>query len=243
MDKKYIPALIISVSLIISALIFGTFFYQAQKDENTLKSVGIASTQFESDTVKWNINLEEKVGPENLKDGYKKINSQINRIITILSKQGIETSNINKKPINVYESYEYKNQNGNQQRIFSGYRVTQSFYIVSNKVDKIEDIAYNPLSLLENNIVIRNSNLQYYYSNIDKLKKEIISKAAANARERANKMLEHTDVNLGKTLSLNSGVFQITEPHSTRVSSSGIYETSTKKKQIRVTVHAIYKIK
>jgi hypothetical protein len=109
-------------------------------------------------------------------------------------------------------------------------------------VESVEELVYNPEELFEENIIIKNSQLQYFYSKIDELKKEIISSAAVNARERAGKMIENTGMKLGKTLSLNSGVFQITEPYSTEVSSSGIYNTSTRKKQIRVTVHAVYQL-
>jgi hypothetical protein len=38
-------------------------------------------------------------------------------------------------------------------------------------------------------------------------------------------------------------VFQITEPYSTEVSSLGIYDTSTRKKQISVTASAVFAIK
>ena len=243
MFKNNVGVLFISLAVIISSIIGGLFFYQAQKPQNTIKTVGIASHQFTADTIKWNITLEEKVGPDHLKKGYQKLDEQIKNLRDILKNNGIELENIDKKPINVNEEYEYKNNNGSQEKIFSGYRLSQNLYVVSKKVDSIENLVYNPVSLLDNNINARHSNLQYYYSKIDELKKDIIGKAAANAEERAEKMLENTDMKIGKTISLNSGVFQITEPNSTRVSSSGIYQTSTRKKEIKVTVHATYLLK
>ena len=73
--------------------------------------------------------------------------------------------------------------------------------------------------------------------------KELVSLETMNAKERAEKMLEQTDVKLGKLISVRSGVFQITEPYSTEVSSLGIYDTSTRKKQISVTASAVITIK
>ncbi|MCL7972923.1 MAG: SIMPL domain-containing protein, partial [marine benthic group bacterium] len=42
--------------------------------------------------------------------------------------------------------------------------------------------------------------------------------------------------------SARAGVFQITEPFSTDVAAYGIYDTSSRKKEIRVTVHAVFVI-
>ncbi len=207
--------------------------------------MGVASKQFTSDTVKWSIFLQETAAPDNLKVGYEKLNQQLEGITQELEKLGINVDSINKKPINVYEEYDFKNSmNGKgEERVFTGFRLQQNLFIISKKVDELENLAFNPMILFEKGIVINSSNLEYYSSRIDDLKKEIIAEATANARERGIKMLENTDVKLGKMLSLNSGVFQITEPYSTSVSSSGIYDTSTRDKQIRVTVHAVFSIK
>lgn len=235
--KGYI---IITVGIVIAAIILGSFFFQAQKTRNTINVVGIATKQFEADTIKWRITLEENVNPEQLKMGYVKINEQYKKLMQELKDKGISVDNVNKSPVTSYEQYNYTPDN---ERKLVAYRIQQSLYIITDKIEEIEELAYNPLVLLDKDIIIKNTDLQYYSSRIDQYKKEIIADAAANAGERAEKMLANTDVKVGKMLSINSGVFQITEPYSTRVSSGGIYDTSTRKKQIRVTVHAVFEIK
>lgn len=234
---------IISLAFVISAIIGGIFFYEAQKPENTIRSVGSFSKNFSSDTAKWNISLETKTKADELKSGYRQLNQQREKLINILESHGIAAENLEQNPINVYENYDYITKEGSQKRVFTGYELSQNFYIISNQIDVIEELVYNPEAFFEEDIIIKNSKLQYFYSKIDDLKKEIISSAAVNARARAEKMIKNTEMELGKTLSLNSGVFQITEPYSTEVSSSGIYNTSTREKQIRVTVHAVYQLK
>lgn len=243
MGNEIKKALIVSMALIIAALILGGFFYQAQKPQHTIRVVGIASRKFEADTVKWSINLEAEAGPGQLKDGYEKLNRQIETLEGFLAGIGISSENINRKPVNIFKQYQHIEKNGLRERIFTGYRLNQNFYIITNEIEEIENLAYNPVPLMDKGVIISQSRLQYYSSNIDELKKEIIAEATANARARAEKMVENTNVKVGKTLSLSSGVFQITEPYSTRVSSSGIYDTSTRKKQIRVTVHAVFALK
>ncbi len=234
--------LIISIALVISSLILGVFFYQAQKETNTLKVVGLASEEFTADRVKWNITIEEEISGDNLKKGYLKLQDSTNKLQAVLKEIGIKGENINRKPVNVYKEYDYVNENGINNRVFKGYKLKQDFYVISDKVDQIEELNFDPIKLLDKGVIIQNSNLQYFYSNIDQLKKDIISEAMVNAKERANRILDNTDLSLGKTLSIKSGVFQITEPYSTNVSSGGVYNTSTKDKEIRVTVHAVFEI-
>ena len=236
-DSK--AALIIGISIIIAAIIAGSFFYLAKQPQKTIKVVGIASEPYVSDIIKFSISLEENTDPDNLKSGHEKLESQRKNLYLLLEKIGINAEDIHKKPIEVFREFEYNNGN----RTFVAYRLNQNFYIVSKKIQQIEELAYNPVEFLNNDIYIRNLDLQYFYSGIDRLKKDLVAKATANARERANKMLENTDVKVGKALSLRSGVFQITEPLSTNVSSSGIYNTNSKEKQISVTAHATFEIK
>lgn len=235
--KGYI---IITVGIVIAAIIFGSFFFQAQKPRNIINVVGIATKRFEADTIKWRITLEETANPKELELGYTKISEQYKKLMQELKNRGISVDNVNKKPVISYEEYNY---NQDKERKLIAYRIQQSLYIITDKIDEIEELAFNPLVLLDKEIIIKNSDLQYYSSKIDQYKKEIIADAADNAGERAEKMLANTDVKIGRMLSINSGVFQITEPYSTRVSSGGIYDTSTRKKQIRVTVHAVFEIK
>ncbi|MCF7884993.1 MAG: SIMPL domain-containing protein, partial [Candidatus Marinimicrobia bacterium] len=67
--------------------------------------------------------------------------------------------------------------------------------------------------------------------------------AAQNARARANRIIESTDLKIKKMISAKSGVFQITERYSTRVAGYGIHNTSSRNKTIKVTVRAQFKVK
>lgn len=87
---------------------------------------------------------------------------------------GIGTENIHRKPVYVYEDYEYKEDKGMKERIFKGYRLQQNLYIISDEVTEIEELAFNPITLLDQEIIIRNSNLEYYSSRIDELKKKLL---------------------------------------------------------------------
>ncbi|MGM0603053.1 MAG: SIMPL domain-containing protein [Bacillota bacterium] len=235
--------IILSISIIIAALILGGFFYQAVNKENTIKVVGVAKRPFEADTLKWSVDLETEVGPQKLQQGYLIMKDRLLNFKEEISKIGIETQQFNVQPIQVTKEFDYIYKDGNSERVFRGYRLNQYIFLITKNIDQVENLVLNPLELYSKNIFIKNSNLQYYFSEIDNLKKEIIAEATVNARERAERMLEETDLKPDKVLSMNSGIFQITEPYSTDTSSMGIYNTSSRNKEISVTAHAVFSIK
>lgn len=229
-----VPFLLLGLSIMLSALIFGFFFYQSRVSRDYVEVVGSAAERFESDIVKWNITFEENTGFENIGQGYRNIQDKRDRLIAILSSQRIPEEGININPINT--------QNRWEDGKVIGYTLQQSLFIISEVIEKVENLALNPGELLESNIFFQRSSLEYFYSKIDLLKKDLLTKAAKNARERAEKILQDSPYRPGRMISAKAGVFQIIEPYSTEVESYGMYNTSSRKKDITVTVHAKFLI-
>jgi len=233
---------IITAGIIASALILGSFFYQAISDQSTIKVVGISKRAFRADKLKWSLTFESHVGRNELEKGYLEMEKKLNDFKEEIEAVGISAEQFNVQPTTVDKEYGYINENGNSRRIFKGYHLRQYLFLVTEDIEKVEDLVLNPLKLYKKNIIINASNLEYFYSNIDQLKKDIIAEATINAQERAEKMLENTDLKLGKVNSMRSGIFQITEPYSTDASSMGIYNTSSRDKEISVTAHVVFSI-
>ncbi|MDD5014650.1 MAG: SIMPL domain-containing protein [Atribacterota bacterium] len=225
-----VPFLLLGLSIMLSALIFGYFFYQSRMSRDYVEVVGAATERFESDIVKWNITIEENTGLENIGEGYRKIQDKRDRLMKILNGREVPEEGININPINT--------QNRWEDGKIVGYTLRQSLFIISEVIEKIENLALNPDELLENNIFFQSSSLEYFYSKIDLLKKDLLTMATKNARERAEKILQDSPYHPGRMISAKAGVFQIIEPYSTEVESYGMHNTSSRKKDITVTVHA-----
>lgn len=228
-------AAVLGLSIVLASLVFGVFFYQSRRPQQSISVVGTASKQYEADTVKWSLTLTERTGLDDLSGGRRRLHQALQELIVFLNERGVQSEQISIIPPNVYELY---GSSG-----VEGYRLEQEVYIISRDVDTIDDLALNVIPVLDRDIDIYRTRLEYFYSNLDELKKNMVADATQNARERALEMLKGTDVTLGKLRTLRQGVFQITQPHSTEVSSMGIHDTSTKKKQISVTAHATFEIK
>jgi len=223
--------LLLGLSIIVAAMVFGFFFYQTRVSRDYVQVVGAATEGFESDIVKWNITFEENTDLVNIRDGYRNIQEKRDRLIAILKIQGITEEDININPITTQKRW---NRDGE----VVGYALNQLLFIISSEVEEIEGLALNPDELLDQNIFFQISSLEYFYSGIDTLKKNLLALATRNARERAEMILQESGHQAGKMIWSQAGVFQIIEPYSTEVQSYGIYNTSSRKKEIKVTVHA-----
>ena len=72
--------LILGVSIVLAALVFGYFFYQTRSSRDFVQVVGAATQGFESDIVKWNITLQENTDLTNLREGYRNIQEKRDRL-------------------------------------------------------------------------------------------------------------------------------------------------------------------
>ena len=98
-------------------------------------------------------------------------------------------------------------------------------------------------SLIEQNVTITDSRVEYYYSKMPEKKAELLSAATLDAKNRAAGMLKATHNRVGKMRSAKMGVFQITRPESNDVSDWGINDTSTIDKKITAVANVVFGIK
>lgn len=101
-------------------------------------------------------------------------------------------------------------------------------------------MALNPSLVVEKGIVLQSSNLEYYPSKLSRIKKELLAEATTDARQRAAEIARSSGDRIARIESARVGVFQITEPYSTEVSDYGVYNTSTREKDITVTVNVSF---
>jgi len=227
---------IVGISFIIGLAILGMFLVQSKQSETSLRVVGYASKQFESDMVKWNLTLQHNSSPEALKEGYNRMSKDVNAFKEYLVAKGIPAKDVNIQPIN---SFPMNDNYGN----LTSYSITQNVFLLSSDIKKIEEIALSPDFFADRGILLQNSNLSYLYSKLPELKKQLLSEATKDAVSRAEEISSSAKTKLGKMREARAGVFQITEPYSTDVSDYGIYNTGTRSKSISVTLTAVFKLK
>ena len=123
------------------------------------------------------------------------------------------------------------------------YNYSQELKITSDNPELINKTYLAVPSLIQKGITIQAYPPEYYYSNLNKKKAELLSAATADAKVRAQGMLKATNNRVGKISSLKMGVMQITPADSNEVSDWGINDSSTIDKKITAVANVVFSVK
>lgn len=233
---KPVTAIILGVSLIVASVIGGYYFKVAKAQPRTLRVVGMATKRINSDVAKWQFTISRNLGVNEMKQGYQKMADDVEMVKKILSSRGIVLDSLTVQPVSVNTMYD---NNGH----VTGNKAMVNMYIVSKNVDNLEKIAQNPATFASEDIILETSHVDYYNSRLDTYKKELLAAATTNALERAEEMANAARAKVDKITTARAGVFQITAPMSTDVEDYGIYDTSSKDKDIKVTMSAEFTLR
>jgi len=225
-------AAIVAGGLVAAAVILGAFFYAARASEDTIQVVGMASQPFEADQVKWTLGISRTASLRDLQGGYRGIAADVRRVLDGLVSSGVSEDDVTLQPVTTNPMY---GPDG-----ISGYQITQSLFLVSENLDAVEALALNPAGLLGADVLLQTSRLEYFYSGLAEVKRSLLADATSDARQRAEEIAGAAGSTVSGIRSARAGVFQITEPFSTDVAAYGLYDTSSREKEIRVTVHTVF---
>lgn len=202
------------------------------RNEGSIRVKGSVSQNVESDVASWY--AEVWTSDALAQNAYKKIRQDREQLLEFLKSMGLEASDVS---LNLSLRQVFKlDKNGFQTAEVSGYKYTLSLSYSSCDVALVEKLSSRASSLVEKGISINSNPPQYFYSKLENLKLELMAKASENAKERAKLLVAGSGAKLGKVLSASQGVFQITGPLSTETSDYGMYDTSSRTKQVTCVV-------
>jgi uncharacterized protein len=229
-------AIILGISFVVGAAVFGNYFYRSRAQDNTIRVVGAATKRYVSDIVKWRISVGRQTGLGDASAGYSDTRKAFESLMAELKAAGIGDSAISVQPINRNPVYDNSGNN-------TGYSFTQSVYVISSDLATVEKLALNPDQMFQKGVALQSSMLEYYFSKLPDIKKELLAEATRDAKGRAVEIAKNSGTGIGSMRSARAGIFQITEPYSTEVSDYGIYNTSTRQKDVTVTVTAEFGVR
>ena len=120
---------------------------------------------------------------------------------------------------------------------FSGYNLSQRVKVESKDVAKVEKISREVTELIESSIEFNSSPPLYYYSKLSDIKIDLLAKASADAKARAQTIAENSGSSLGSLKKANMGIFQITGKNSNEdYSYGGTFNTHDKNKTGSITI-------
>ena len=231
---------VILASVLIGTSILAGGLVQFKKlEQSQLGVTGYAEKQVKSDVAEWSMTVT--AFNANKTSGYNHLNQDLDTLKKMLMTNGITSKDIHENVLYVNTSYK-KNYNGYDTAEVNGYNLSKVLTIRTTKIASIVAIGKKLEGLIGKGLSIDVAQPQYFYSQLDRLKLELIAQATKNAKERAKTMVAVTGDHIGNLLKASSGVFQITAPNSTEVSDYGQYDTSTIDKKITSVVNVTFAI-
>ncbi|AMW32937.1 hypothetical protein SAMN04488510_12131 [Fervidobacterium changbaicum] len=241
-DRKssfLVASVILGVAFVIGMSIFGYFFYISKLPQKTLSVTGSARELVVSDVAKWGSSYSVKVPESKLNYGFRLMKEHEKKVLDIFEKNGINKDEITLSAISVSEMYVEPTQVVERQ-----YVLTQFINVQTNDVDGIAQKVKNiTQEILDLGVAFQANPVEYYYSKLAEKRVQLLSSAVRDARRRAEEIAKSGGLHVGKVISAKSGVVQVLAPNSVEVSDYGTYDTSTKEKEIMVTVNVVFEAK
>ena len=249
MEQKkntWVSALIIGLCIIMSclALAFGLSHFRSEST-HVITATGSASVDFDADIIIWRGSFSSTAYTSQA--AYTKIKGDADEVKKYLTDNGVSESEIIFNSVDIRRTY-HDNYDDNGNYIGSeadGYQLTQSVTVSSNNLDVVEKISRDISSLLDKGVELTSESPEYYYSDLDALKLDLIDKASINAKDRIDIIAKNSGASLGKLKNSSLGVFQITAKNSGTGSYSydGAFDTSSRHKTATITVKLEYDLK
>jgi len=235
--RSTLLAIILGISFIIAIAIAANAYKFRSTTMDTIVVTGLAEQDFSSDLIVWNATFSRK--SFDLKTAYATLKEDETAIRNYLHGKGINDSSIIFSSVDIAKDFDYKQDiNGRSLGAeFTGYTLSQNVKVESNDVDKIEKISREVTELIQNGIELNSAPPSYYNTHLTQVKMDLLAKASADAKARAETIAKNAGSKLGNMKKATMGVFQITGKNSNEdYSFGGTFNTSSKQKTGSLTI-------
>ena len=241
--NNYISTVFISLAIIASCWIGGNAYKYKFKTNETISVTGLAEKEFVSDEIVWTGSYSRQT--MDLKSAYVQLKQDESRIRTYLKEKGISDDELVFSSVSISKE-QHNKYNAEGQIIgteFAGYLLSQNVTVDSKDIDKIEKVSREVTELIETGIEFNSLPPSYYYTKLSELKVDLLAKASADARQRAETIAKNSGSGLGKIKKATMGVFQITGLNSNEdFSYGGSFNTSSRNKKAAITLKSDYSL-
>jgi uncharacterized protein len=220
--------LALAVAIVIAAFAVASAVKAVKRSRDTISVTGSAKEPITANLVTWNLRVHaEDADPAKAS---RRLQRDAGEVRAFLENGGLGDA-ITEPPVSTDETTEKR-----AGKRVTVYRLTQSFRITSRQIDRVETVAGDVSRLFEQGIPVSADSLDYVSTQLKKARVEALKAATADARRRAETLVEGLGGDLGSARKANVGVFQITPRNSTEVSDYGINDTSSRQKDVTAVV-------
>lgn len=218
--------LALAVAVVLGALFVSSAVKAVKRSRDTIVVTGSAKRPITADLVTWHLSVSSADTDPAVASRVLRINGD--KVRRFLHDAGLQ---VKEPPIATEQTTE--KQGGVRVAV---YTLTQDFDVTTKEIDKAEAAAGKVSTLFEQGIAVSANPLQYVSTQLGQARIEALKQATADAKRRAQTLVEGLGGHLGAARRADVGVFQITPRNSTDVSDYGINDTSSREKDVTAVV-------
>jgi len=226
LPQLLIGMLALAVAVVLGALFVSSAVRAVKRSRDTITVTGSAKRPITADLVTWNLSISSADGDPAAAS--RELVAKAGKVRAFLKNAGLEAK---EPPVATEETSE--KQFGARVTI---YQLTQDFDVTTKDIDKAEAAAAKVSALFAQGIAVSAQPLQYVSTQLGQARIEALKQATADAKRRAQTLVEGLGGHLGAARRADVGVFQITPRNSTDVSDYGINDTSSREKDVTAVV-------
>ncbi len=240
-----LAALIMGGSIVISTFAAADAIRYTKEIDSTLLTVdGSMQQVVTSDAVRWSSSFSRRVSPNNLKDGYAQMKNDLDVILRYFAEQGVTSKEITVSPpmLDSIGAACSQPSSSDCHSDITGYQLMQNVEVGSSDVNRITQIAQDSSAVTGSGIIFSSRKLEYYYTKLPDLRIQLLAAATKDAQVRAANIAGSTGTKLGRLITASSGDIEVTPINATYTGTPPFYDTTTILKQVRVVVHASFRL-
>jgi uncharacterized protein len=242
--RLYIGHLIIAAAIILAVILAAATLRYKFKSAETITVTGLAEKDFIADQIVWRGNFVRN--SLDLKTAYDQVKADEAEIKRYLNTAGIPDSSIVFSSVNMNRNYDQRYDPDGRVigSTFTGYNLNEAVTVDSRNLGVVEKMSREITNLLQKGIELNSSSPSYYYSRLNELKIDLLAKASADAKQRAESIAKNSGASLGDLRKANMGVFQITGRNTNEdYSYGGAFNTTSKEKTASITLKVDYQVR
>jgi len=232
--RDRVPLLIglglLAIAVFFGALVVGHGIRDRNKG-NVITVTGSARKPITADYVIWDASVSSEA--DKPQTALKQVTAWTTKVRAFLDNEGAKPDEVSFNPV---ATESVTSESG----VFLGYRLTRSFEVRSSRVDEIAALVEASSKLLAQGIPLQAQPAQFVFTKLPSLRPQLLEEATKDAQHRARVLVEATGGKLGGLRDVSVGVFQVTTRNSTEVSDYGVYDTSTREKDVTAVVNVSF---
>ena len=218
--------LALAVAAVVAAALVADGVRDVKKRRDTITVTGSAREPIEADLATWRIAVTAQDASS--ATAARALRRDLDAVRAFVRDGGIAEADVREPPLTVAQV----SRRVAPRRFVTEYRLTQRLVISTREIDTLERLTGRVTDLLLRGLGVSVGSVTYVSTQLAEARIAALEAATANARDRAQTLVEGLGGDLGPVRRADLGVYQIVPRNSTQVSDYGINDVSSRRKDV-----------